>query len=130
MRDYLAEKYSESWGIKDATGYTGGNGVVSEISESAYNTSTEYDYKFKVVYGYTEKELYTNPTDPVIPANHRYQAYTYEDGWFNTTLPWYWKDCRTTGRVITGISYRYYGVKLGGAVTPVTEKKTFLVQKK
>lgn len=65
----------------------------------------------------TVATLYTNPTDPVLPYRHRYQILG-ADGWVDTDLPWYWKDCRTTGTVITEISYRYYGVRNGGQVVP------------
>lgn len=71
------------------------------------------------MYGTSEKELYTNPTDAVLGTYRRYQAYNPdEDKWYDTPLPRYWKDCRTTGTVITGISYRYYGVKTGGTPEP------------
>ena len=77
----------------------------------------------------TTKTLYTNPTAAVLPDDkHRYQAQQMDGTWKNVSLPSYWKDCRTTGTVITDISYKYYGVTLGEEVKTITDTKTFLVK--
>lgn len=89
-----------------------------------------YDYKFRTVAGMTRKNLYTNPTDPYIPTGYRYQMYTYAEGWQDVALPWYWKDCRSMDSVITSISYRYYGVKLGGQVAPVYSDPITVLKRK
>ena len=129
---YSPNKYRETEGIKDCTGYTGGagKGVIKEIDYNQYidngnaqGCDAVKTYIFRDFSEYNDAgnpgKYPIYPTKASVPSGYRLQRYDGNIGsWTTMTyMPFNWYDCSTWGTI--GKTYLAVGAyATGGTITP------------
>jgi len=123
---------SESWGIKDCTGYSGGGGKLQTIDKTQWEDYANAQGASQVIRRLVSMSSASRPANPTrqtsisftAPANiskgQKVSVNLANAGYYNLY------DC-STWATYYDISYDYVGL-FNNAVIPTTQTKTFLVQ--
>ncbi len=115
--------------IKDCTGYSGGSGSIRAIDRTQWEDYGNAQGASQVIRRLVSMSYVRRPANPTHPNNWtqlRYQKWNGESWQTIGAVPSTWYDC-STWENYCDISYDYVGL-FGGAVTPTTQTKTFLIQ--